>query len=149
MVKMKRCVSDVKYEYGRGVPLSTDMNTSVVTHIALQSVSEKDADIFFQKILGCKVIRQFVIPVDLSEKIFGIKKENTVKWYSNENMVFEIFITKKMPRVCYEHICISVANKEDFLNTCNQYGIKTVSVSGKNKNYIFIRDFSGYLYEVK
>ncbi len=125
------------------------MDASVVTHIALHGANEKDTDIFFQEILGCTPKRQFVMPTDLSEKIFGVKEESIVKWYTCENIVFEIFITKKIPSVCYEHICISVKNKDDLINKCNQYGIKVMIIDGNNKKYLFIRDFSGYLYEIK
>ncbi len=125
------------------------MNTDVVTHIAVQSANEKNADIFFQHILGCTVDRQFSLSADMSEKIFNIRKQCFVKTYKFGDMIFEVFITDKVAHVQYEHICLCIRNIQKFLGKCRTYDIKLMSLKENGKEYLFIKDFSGYVYEIK
>jgi len=119
-----------------------------ISHIALQCPNEKKANIFFNKILGLKQKSEFILPSSLSMNIFGIGKSLKVKVFSEKSISFEIFITKQKPRIVFEHICLFVENKQNLINKCKKYGIKILN----NSNYkqcLFIRDFSGYLYEIK
>lgn len=125
------------------------MNTDVITHIAVQSADEKNADIFFQHILGCTVDRQFSLSADMSEKIFNIRKQCLVKTYRFGDTIFEVFITDEVAHVQYEHICLSIKDKQNFLEKCHVYGIELMSLKENGKEYLFIKDFSGYVYEIK
>lgn len=125
------------------------MNNIVITHVALQSTDEQKADIFFRDVLGLAVYKERILYADRAEKIFGIKQDIKVKSYSNEHTVFEIFITKIRPSIHYEHVCLSVENKEDLIKKCIQYGIKINKADVNEKDFLFIKDFSGYIYEIK
>lgn len=124
-------------------------NNSTLLHIALQYEDEQKADVFFRDILDFDTIKEFVLLKKFSKKVFNINKDVKVKAYSNGNTVFEVFITAKKPRVGYEHCCLLVKNKVDLLNKCRKYGIKIIVFQMNNKEYIFIKDFSGYFYEIK
>ena len=125
------------------------MNNITLAHVALQSIDEQKADIFFRDILGLKVYKERIMYADRAEKIFGIKQDIKVKSYSNENTVFEIFITNIIPSVQYEHVCIFFENKDDLIKKCIHCGIKVNKANFGEKDYLFIRDFSGNLYEIK
>ena len=118
-------------------------------HIALHCPSEKKADIFFNKILGLKQKSQFKISADFAEQLFGIEKEIQVMLFSNHNVCFEIFITAIKPKITYEHICLEVDDKKELIAKCKKYGIRTYITKKNKKEYLFIKDYAGYLYEIK
>ncbi len=118
-------------------------------HIALHCPSEKKADIFFNKILGLKQKKQFKISSSLSKQFFGIEKEGEVKLFSNNNVCFEIFITAIKPKIAYEHICLMVEDKEKLIAKCKKYGIQTYITKKDKKEFLFVKDYAGYLYEIK
>ena len=67
----------------------------------------------------------------------------------NNNIRFEIFITKKEEKHGYGHICIDVNNKKEFLDRCKKYGIEPMIINKDGKNLLFVKDFSGNLFEIK
>jgi catechol 2,3-dioxygenase-like lactoylglutathione lyase family enzyme len=125
------------------------VNNIKLAHIALQCTDELRADIFFRDILGLQVYNERIMPADKAEKIFGIKQEVIVKSYSNESTIFEIFITDIIPTVHYGHVCIFIGDKDSLIKKCIQHGIHINKAHFDEKDYLFIRDFSGNLYEIK
>ena len=120
-----------------------------LNHVALQCSERKKAEIFFTKVLQIPKIRTFEVSEELSKAIFGIKNSVEIDVYDNGKTKFAVFITKKMKDSCYEHVCIEVDNKEEFIDRCKKYGIEPVLVRKEGKDLLFIRDFSDNLYEVK
>lgn len=118
-------------------------------HIALQFSDRKQAEIFFTKILGIELNKTFTLSKELSNDIFGIKKEVTVDVYGNNKACFEVFITKIKIEHRYEHTCVEIDNKEEFIKKCRNYKIKPIFVKKGIKTLLFIKDFSGNLFEIK
>ena len=118
-------------------------------HIALQFDNKKHADIFFNKILGLKLVKSFNLTNNISEKIFGIKRDIEVIQYANENSCFEIFLTGNKKSNCFDHVCIEIENKNDFITKCKYYNIEPFYVEKADKLLLFIKDFNGNLYEIK
>jgi len=118
-------------------------------HIALQYSDRKKAEIFFNKILLIQLNKTFTISKELSNDIFDIKEEVIVDVYSNGDSYFEVFITNIKTNYNYEHICIEVENEEEFVKRCKKYKIEPKYVKKGNRELLFIRDFSGNLYEIK
>lgn len=126
------------------------MENAVLHHVALQYMSKTDMEIFFTKILGLQLEKSFTIDSVLSDKIFGISEDIEIFVYNNEETRFEIFITKQQkPMKNFEHTCIIINNKEDFINRCKQQGLKPNIVDKDGKKLLFLKDFSGNLFEVK
>lgn len=125
------------------------MNKNALLHVALQYTDEEKADIFFGKVLNMEVVREFTLAAGVSDAIFGIRDEVKVKTYADSNITFEIFFTKIIPKIGYEHICISVGDKKNLIEKCRKYGIEIVCLNMKNKEYLFMKDYSGYVYEIK
>ena len=122
---------------------------TILKHVALQYSDKKQADIFFIKVLGLQLQKTFTISEKLTYDIFGIKEEILITVYENENTCFEIFITEKQTNNNFEHTCIQINNKEEFIKRCLNYGIKPIYVKKGEKTLLFIKDFAGNLFEIK
>ena len=85
----------------------------------------------------------------LAKQIFGIKEDVLALSYENENTRFEVFITEQLTKNRFEHTCIIINNKEEFIQRCKKHGIQPNLVEKDDKTYLFVRDFSNNLYEVK
>jgi len=118
-------------------------------HVALQYNDSEKADIFFTKILGLELQKEFSLSENLSNEIFQIKENVDIRVYSNEQVAFEIFITKKPKNIGFEHTCIEIQDKEKFIECCKRYNIKPMFVKKGEKNLLFVKDFSNNLFEIK
>ena len=121
----------------------------IISHIALHYANEEQADIFFGKVLGLKQEKEFVLYSDFSKMLFGIRKDIKVKVFSNNKTVFEIFITDIKSKMTFEHICLSIRDIKGLIRKCKRYGITILTIKRNSKKYLFIKDTSGYLYEIK
>ena len=124
------------------------INTTM-KHVALNYNKKEKADIFFAEILGLKLIKSFPLSKKLSEKIFNIAEEADIMIYENENMSFEIFITKKIQNHIFDHICIEIEDKEEFIRRCKKYSLDPYFVDKGDKKLLFVKDFPGNLFEIK
>ena len=84
-----------------------------IEHIAVSSNSEEKADIFFINLLELKKVRDFVVPEDLMEKFFNVKKDQRVLRYENEDLRVEAFITdyKNQALDKFTHTCLIVEDR--------------------------------------
>ena len=118
-------------------------------HVALHFTNRKQAEIFFTKVLKIPFKKSFTLSSKLSNDIFGINNEVIVDAYANENSYFEVFITDKIKKESYEHVCIEIENKEEFIKRCRQNNIEPIFVKKDERTLLFIEDYSGNLYEIK
>jgi len=118
-------------------------------HVALTYSDKEKADVFFNKILGLKLKKTFTLPPDLTYHIFGIKQKVTAFSYENKHTRFEIFITSRKPEYTYEHTCIVIENRNDFIKKCKKHGLNPFFIEKDNRKYLFLRDFNGNLFEIK
>jgi catechol-2,3-dioxygenase len=123
-------------------------NTKLL-HVALQYSDKNKVEVFFQKILGLNHIKTFNLSEELSEEIFNINKKAEVVVYGNENTVFEIFINSQNSDHGYEHICIEINDKEKFVKLCKENDLKPLFIKKDDRVLLFVRDFMGYIFEVK
>jgi hypothetical protein len=122
--------------------------TSLI-HVGLQYSDEKKAEIFFTKILEIPLKKKFTISSELSKEIFGTEENVKILLYATEEIGFEVFITKLTKQTYYEHNCIEIKNKKEFIGRCISYGIEPMVIKKDGKDLLFVRDFSGNLFEVK
>ena len=122
---------------------------TVIKHVALQYSDKKQAEIFFTEILGLTLEKTFTLTKELSNEIFGIMEEVTIYAYADKETYFEIFITDKQPNHGYEHVCIEINNKEEFVKRCKKYDIKPIFIKKGEKTLLFIKDYNGNLFEIK
>ena len=124
-----------------------------IEHIAIAYNSEEESDKFFIGLLGCKKTRSFSVSPDLTEQFFGIKKEQLIIRYENENSSFEVFITNddSKSQDTFTHSCLLVQDRDRLVKKAKSMNFKTIQVPRKDSDsyYLFIKDYHGNLYEVK
>ena len=118
-------------------------------HVALNYSDKEKADIFFTKILDLKLQKSFILNPELSKQIFNINEQVDVFVYGDEFTVFEVFITEKKVKHSFEHVCIKVNDKKEFIDKCKKYLLEPYQINKDEKKLLFVKDFSGNLYEVK
>jgi catechol 2,3-dioxygenase-like lactoylglutathione lyase family enzyme len=119
-----------------------------ISHVALTYENRKEAEIFFKKILGLELSKSFTLSEKLTNDLFGIKEEIEVDVYSNKSSYFEIFFSNKKKMHFFDHTCIKVSNKEDFIKKCKDYKIDPLFIKKGEKTLLFVRDFAGNLFEI-
>ncbi|MEA2055701.1 MAG: VOC family protein [Candidatus Thermoplasmatota archaeon] len=122
---------------------------TLLNHVALQCDNGKKAEIFFTKVLEIPLERSFDIPAKLSNAIFGINEDVDVQVYDNRKTRFEIFVTKKTKEKSFVHTCIEVDDKNKFISRCKDNGIEPIVVKKREKTLLFVKDYSGNLFEIK
>jgi catechol 2,3-dioxygenase-like lactoylglutathione lyase family enzyme len=122
---------------------------TLLNHVALKCNDEEEAKTFFTDILGIPLTKKFGLSGDLSEAIFGIKDNVDILVYDNNETRFEVFIGQVGKKHGYEHTCIEVDNKSEFIKRCRKHEIEPITVKKEGKDLLFVRDFSGNLFEVK
>lgn len=122
---------------------------TLLNHVALQCNDKERAETFFTEVLGLPIKKKFTVTRELSKAIFGIDESVDVEVYDNNETRFEIFITQTEEKRGYGHVCIEIDNKKEFIDRCKQHGIKPMVITKGGKNLLFVRDFSGNLFEIK
>ena len=124
-----------------------------IEHIAIASPSEKESDKFFIELLGLKKVRTFSVPINLMEAFFGLKKEQEVIRYENEDLSVEVFITNDNSRSkdIFTHSCLLVKNRDELVEKASLMRFTVIKVPRKDDNeyYLFIKDTFQNLYEIK
>jgi len=118
-------------------------------HVALTYNDREKAKIFFTDILGILLTRTFKVSEKLADTFFGLEEEVDVDVYDNGEIVFEVFITNRSKQMSFEHTCIEINNQQRFMERCRKYGIEPIIVDRNGKIYVFVRDFSDNLFEIK
>ena len=122
---------------------------ALLNHVALQCNDKEKVETFFTEVLGLPIKKKFTVSRELSEAIFGIDESVDVEVYDNDETRFEIFIAQTEEKRGYGHVCIEIDNKKEFIDRCKRYDIKPMVITKGGKNLLFIRDFSGNLFEIK
>ena len=126
---------------------------TVLSHVALASSSEENADRFFGGLLGLKKAEPKILPASLSQGLFGIDAELKVINYANDRCRFEIFILpggrtlNEAARV--EHVCLEIDGLEEFLKRCGRLSLRIIRVPKGDSLLTFVADDDGHLFELK
>lgn len=119
-----------------------------LTHVALHFSDKEKAETFFEKFLELEKLKEFSLPAELSEKIFGISSPVDIAVYGNEKLAIEVFFTEP-PQKNYSHICITVLSIEDLKKRCEEFSVEFFTAEKEGRTLSFLKDFSGNLYELK
>ena len=124
-----------------------------IEHIAVASNSIEDSDRFFTELLGLKKIKTFSVSAELMEKFFRLNKEYVFVRYQNDNLGVEVIITNDNSKSIdiFTHSCLTVDNRDEFVNISSSMGYTTIKVPRKESEgyYLFVKDSFGNLFEVK
>jgi hypothetical protein len=122
---------------------------TAIKHIGIQYNDRESARIFFKEILGLEFKKTFTLSSELSNDIFGISEYVTIDVYQNDDSYFEVFLTNNITKNSYEHICLEIESKNQLIDKCKEHGLEPIVINKNGKTLLFIRDFSGNLYEIK
>jgi len=89
-----------------------------LNHVALNIQSEEELVDFYQNILGFHFEYQFNMPIELADKIFGVKKQRKVFLYKREDILLELFIHSVNTNQNFAHICFEIINRESIAAKC-------------------------------
>ncbi|MHA2288285.1 MAG: VOC family protein [Promethearchaeota archaeon] len=124
-----------------------------IEHFAVSSNSEGDSDKFFIDLLDMRRERDFVVSEDLMEQFFGIRREQKIVRYSNDEVSVETFIIddKRASLDKFTHICLLVKDRESIIEKARELKIEVIKVPRKNMEgyYLFLKDSFDNLYEIK
>jgi catechol 2,3-dioxygenase-like lactoylglutathione lyase family enzyme len=124
-----------------------------IDHVAVSSNTEEDSDRFFIELLAMKKERAFVVSDDLMEQFFGIRKEQKIVRYENDEVSIEAFITNDNSKVIdrFTHICLIIEDREKLIEKAKKFNLEVIKVPRKNNDgfYLFLKDHFGNLYEIK
>ncbi|MBC8486717.1 MAG: VOC family protein [Bacteroidetes bacterium] len=118
-------------------------------HIALSVSDHQEIERFYTNVLGMKQIKNFVLRKGLAANIFGINKEINVFLLQKDSVVFEIFVTTGYRKQTFDHVCISIKNREEFINKAMLNGYKVIRIKREIFDLIFIKDKYGNIFEIK
>ena len=120
-----------------------------LAHIALSVSDNKEIEKFYINVLGMKQIKNFVLRKSLATNIFDINEEITVFLLQKDKVVFEIFITTGNRKQAFDHVCISIKNRESFINKVLLNGYQVIRIERELFDLIFIKDKDGNIFEIK
>jgi catechol 2,3-dioxygenase-like lactoylglutathione lyase family enzyme len=118
-------------------------------HAAVPCDTPAHAKIFFENILGLKLVKSFSLDHRLSKEIFSLPQSVEISVYGNDSLMIEVFIHPQKTTATYAHLCLGVGNSELFIEKCESNGLKPFYVTKGEKQLLFVHDFSGNLYEIK
>ncbi len=118
-------------------------------HIALTVTDYKEIGRFYHEILGFSEVRNFSMKKDLAMVIFGIEKETRVFHLQKDGLMLELFLMPEQFEHVYNHLCISVPDREEIVSKADQYAYECIRIRKQNSDMIFIRDKSRNLFELK
>jgi len=122
-----------------------------ILHVGLGASCERNADLFFQGLLGLAKAAPVSLAVELCQGIFGINRELKLIHYKAEGIHFEVFIDPlyRAPEQTVLHTCLEVDDQAGFLKKCGAAGLQVSRTPKGDSSVSFVSDFDGNPYEVK
>ncbi len=119
-------------------------------HIALVCHSEEACDRFYGRVLGLEKQGKKQIPADVMNDIFQIPSAAKIINYAGENLLFEIFITETAEHTPVSHHCLSVADREAFLSSCENSNVTVRRIPKNDGTFlVFVQDDARNQFEIK
>ena len=119
----------------------------MLQHIGLESRDKGTADRFFVEVLGLEEKKTATLSPELNLAIFGMDGPVEMVVYENEKMSVEVFLSGSAVTPSYGHACLVVPKRETLMEKCRKHDLPVITVQKGDKELLFIRDFSGNLYE--
>lgn len=121
---------------------------TIIQHVALECLQRETADLFFSTILGIPKLKNTILSKELIRSIFDINEAVDIVIYGNVVSRFEVFIRSRKQTKTFDHVCVKVSDRNDFVARCRRHGLKPFFIQKDGKQLLFVRDFSGNLFEI-
>ncbi|MDP8247019.1 MAG: VOC family protein [Candidatus Tritonobacter lacicola] len=122
----------------------------MLEHVGITINEESDIQAFYKDLLGLEEVNKFDLYEDLSEKAFGISNMASVTFLSRDNFFIELFLTGKKQSPVYNHICISIHDRDNVIRKAKSKGFPVTNIKRESKDdVIFLKDNSGNIFEIK
>lgn len=118
-------------------------------HIALTIFEPDEINNFYQDLLDLKLEKTFHLSKKLADKIFHIAKETSVFILQKENLRLEVFVTFGQKERSFNHICLSVKNREELLLNAENKNYDCIRIKRDVFDLMFIKDKYGNIFELK
>ncbi|MCK4408102.1 MAG: VOC family protein [Bacteroidales bacterium] len=118
-------------------------------HIALTISDPAEIKNFYQDILGVNEARNFILNKVLAEKIFSIPRDTSFYYIQKDKLFLEIFISPGQNNQNFNHICLSIKNRELLVEKICKRNYEYVRIKRELSDLIFIKDKSGNIFEIK
>ena len=120
----------------------------MLQHIALEVADPEKGARFFTEILGLTKQKSSTLPAALNRALFGFSEDTAMETWSDGALTVEVFITGTPVSPSYSHVCLGVPDIAAFLEKCAAHGVPIITAPKGDKEIVFIKDFSGNLYEI-
>jgi len=123
----------------------------ILRHVALTCSSEINSDRIFKNLFGLQKSEPKILPRSLSEAIFNVDSALMMINYRNDQVHFEIFITRQPvhDNRKIDHVCLEVDDLQSFLKKCHDLDVEVFQIPKGDRTLSFIRDYDGHLFEIK
>ena len=118
-------------------------------HIAISVSDSAEIKDFYQDLLGMSEVRTFILNKELADRIFGITQESLVFLMQKNNLILEIFMSSGKKNQNFNHICISVKDREILVEKAVDNSYECIRIERDKSDLIFIKDKSGNVFEIK
>ncbi len=118
-------------------------------HIALTISNIEEVKNFYVDILEMKELKNFVLKKELAQNIFNINKDTSAFFLQKDDVFLEIFVSDEKLKQGFNHICISVKDRENLVEKSETQNYKCIRIEREFSDLIFIKDKSGNVFEVK
>ncbi len=118
-------------------------------HIGLTISDQGEINNFYQNILGFEQAKTFTLNKNLSGKIFDNFIDTPVFLMQKEKLVLEIFIYPDKVKQSFNHICLSVKDRETLVTKAEAQKYECIRIKRDVFDLIFIKDKSGNIFEIK
>lgn len=118
-------------------------------HIALTINNHDEIIDFYHNVLEMKTVKAFTLNSDLSSTIFNIVKGVHVYQLKKDNLMLEIFVSPVKISHGYNHICISVTNREIIMQNAVKLKYEVIKIERSYGDLVFIKDNTGNVFEIK
>ena len=120
-----------------------------LNHIAITVYDFSEIEGFYKNLLGMRDVRDFEITKDKVVRIFGIEHKITAYQLQKDNLVFEVFVFPEKMDKGFDHICISVPDREGLVRKAINTNYKVTRIGREHFDLIFVKDKSGNIFEIK
>ena len=118
-------------------------------HVAIMITDKAEIVNFYENIFQMKIVKEFVLPKELSQKIFNKNIDTEAILLQKDEMQLEVFIVENKGESAFNHLCISFPKRELIVSKAKEAGYKVIRIPRKNFDIIFIIDNDQNFYEIK